>query len=512
MTEIFRHRIANELLEDIAAELDIADSRYEAAERAYKSVGQWLERDGSRLKAARPKIYVQGSFALGTVTKPIAEKEHYDLDGVVEVMASTREVTQEQVKEVLGYELRAYAKAQSMNNTPERCNRCWSLEYADEAQFHMDMLPALPEGATLQQVLASHGLRNPWSASSIAITDERHPDFKVLTEFWLRSNPKGYAEWFKTRLGNAFETKRRDVAKRMQASVEAVPLYKVKMPLQLAIQILKRHRDIRFLKQPTRKPISIILTTLAACAYQQEASVPEALYRILQDMDRYIEHRQGHAWIANPSNPLENFADKWALDSDCEKAFYEWLESAREDFATAGGMSDRSRLIEFLSGRLGVKVVNAAAARRKVAVPSIASNIAVRIRDLFRVGHRQAPRWPVALSGQLQIERAWVCRDGFRDTEIVSNGPALPKYNSLRFKATTDMQRPFKIYWQVVNTGEEATNADGLRGGFDELYFEKGGLMKEESTLYTGTHWVECFIVKDGYLVARSGEFIVNIT
>ena len=32
-----------------------------------------------------------------------------------------------------------------------------------------------------------------------------------------------------------------------------------------------------------------------------------------------------------------------------------------------------------------------------------------------------------------------------------------------------------------------------------------------ERTKYAGMHWIECFIVKDGVLVARSGEFVVNI-
>ena len=35
--------------------------------------------------------------------------------------------------------------------------------------------------------------------------------------------------------------------------------------------------------------------------------------------------------------------------------------------------------------------------------------------------------------------------------------------------------------------------------------------MRQESTSYSGTHTIECFIVKNGYLVARSGAFVVNI-
>ncbi|WP_197996831.1 nucleotide-binding domain-containing protein, partial [Gimesia chilikensis] len=30
-------------------------------------------------------------------------------------------------------------------------------------------------------------------------------------------------------------------------------------------------------------------------------------------------------------------------------------------------------------------------------------------------------------------------------------------------------------------------------------------------TKFPGMHWVECFVVKNGVCVARSGEFVVNI-
>ena len=43
-----------ELLEDLAASLQVPPSRYEAAERSYKSVGEWLHRAASRVRLANP--------------------------------------------------------------------------------------------------------------------------------------------------------------------------------------------------------------------------------------------------------------------------------------------------------------------------------------------------------------------------------------------------------------------------------------------------------------------------
>ena len=60
-------------------------------------------------------------------------------------------------------------------------------------------------------------------------------------------------------------------------------------------------------------------------------------------------------------------------------------------------------------------------------------------------------------------------------------------------------------------TGREAEAANGLRDGFDQGLVTAGKLTKKETTLYTGRHSIECFIVKAGYLAARSGQLIVNI-
>ena len=110
-----------------------------------------------------------------------------------------------------------------------------------------------------------------------------------------------------------------------------------------------------------------------------------------------------------------------------------------------------------------------------------------------------------------------VDREGNRSTKrgptltFTSNGPALPKHCSLRFRAQTNVPGPYNVYWQVFNTGPEAEADDGLRGLIEDRSVEHGGLIRKESTLYTGKHSIECLIVKDGRLAARSGQFIVNI-
>src|SRR5688500_8112937 len=92
---------ANSFLEALAKELEIPDSRYEEAERRYKSVGQWLCRENSKLRHLNPKVHIQGSFGLGTVNKPVSEEEDYDIDMVAELSWDLNLATQKELKEAV---------------------------------------------------------------------------------------------------------------------------------------------------------------------------------------------------------------------------------------------------------------------------------------------------------------------------------------------------------------------------------------------------------------------------
>ena len=499
-----------ELLEDLAASLQVPPSRYEAAERSYKSVGEWLHRDASSVRQADPKVYIQGSFRLGAAIRPASDNEDYDVDLVCELSLSKTQLSQAQLKALLGEELKAYAEAHAMKD-PEEGRRCWTQEYADGAQFHMDTLPALPDAAHQRLLLEQQGFSAEWTDTAIAITDKEDKKFRQVTEDWPHSNPKGYANWFHSRIREVFEARRRALALEARASVEDIPEYKVRTPLQSAVQIFKRHRDMMFAERPDEKPISIILTTLAAHAYQQEASISGALYSILDRMDDFIDYSAGIAWIANPTDLTENFADRWEKYPEREAAFYEWLEQARADFTAAAQALSRDTATAALQPRLGQKLMEEASARRRGSPLARVIGGARRIGKVLNPGHRKAPPWTKIDQSEVRIEQATMQRNGFRPETFLSDGEPLPKRSSLSFQADTNIPKPFKVYWQVVNTGREAEAANGLRGGFDEGLVTTGKLTKKESTLYAGTHSIECFIVRDGYLAGRSGQFIVNI-
>ena len=69
------------ILSDLAAQINISDELFQAADDEYTALGKWIDKkteEGSTPYTV--SIYPQGSFALGTVIKPISDEDDYDLD------------------------------------------------------------------------------------------------------------------------------------------------------------------------------------------------------------------------------------------------------------------------------------------------------------------------------------------------------------------------------------------------------------------------------------------------
>lgn len=353
---------AGKYIENLAEELGISEARYEAADRSYKSFGDWLHRPLSMVLKYKPKVYVQGSFGLGTAIRPLNDAEDYDIDAVCEFEAlSVGTQSQETLKKLLGAEVASYHKAQAMAKPVREGRRCWILDYADGAQFHMDIVPSVSDSSRQELIMKSAGFTPTWTQTAIAITDNERFNYQLIDSDWCRSNPKGYIRWFRARM--QFELRRSIIAKAANAKVEDIPEYRVRTPLHSAIMILKRHRDLRFANDQKNRPISIILTTLAGHAYQGEDSIAQALLTILQDMDKYIQNNNGVYVIPNPTNPMENFADKWAEFPQRGTAFFAWLRAARNDFAELAGYTDAGRILERAEASIGKSLADRASQR-----------------------------------------------------------------------------------------------------------------------------------------------------
>ena len=352
-------------LNKVAEDLDIPPSKYKDAVTHYQAVGKWLE-GGRSLRSydSDLDIYPQGSFRLGTVTRPIRNgiAADYDIDLVCEIPLLKNQTTPEFIKRIVGNRLKEHETYKKLLD--EEGKRCWTLRYSeqDDIGFHLDILPSVPY------------LRG-YLDTAIAITNKRGSYYS-----WSASDPKGYGLWFDGRNKPAFDLvyaeQRQLIQKRapeIYARIEDVPNQLVRTPLQRAIQIMKRHRDINFNNaKHEHAPISIIITTLSAYFYRNEPDVYSALKNIVANLSAHIvlfgnqpldptlksspikKTSDGKWYIGNPVNPEENFADRWHENDHARaKAFFRWLDSLQKDLINILNENNRNLVKKTIISALG---------------------------------------------------------------------------------------------------------------------------------------------------------------
>jgi|25_taG_2_1085351.scaffolds.fasta_scaffold01015_3 hypothetical protein len=365
---------SNEVLKSILEKIELPNSAYEKAENRYKDIGEWLHRPESSCAEYDPNVFSQGSFRLGTAIRPDSDEE-YDLDMGCNLQQglSKSQITQEQLKTHIGDELELYRKARGIREELDEKKRCWRLEYADGLSFHMDIVPCIPESDGDKGVLKRRMVENSRldealaqnvSQLAVSITDNTDPKYNVTTDDWRTSNPEGYARWFETRMKTAQSIiNEREMS--FKASIDSLPYYQWKTPLQQSIQLLKRHRDTMFKDNEECKPISVIITTLASKAYNGETDLASALANILARMGDYINDFA--PLVPNPVNPVEDFADKWYDEGSAEyklqENFYKWLYQARADFKALCAKYDGQLVVEAADRGLDVQLDGSSVAR-----------------------------------------------------------------------------------------------------------------------------------------------------
>lgn len=314
--------------------VDITETQYNALVKSYSAVGKYLQ-DDPELSQYEPLVSPQGSLRLGTIIQPINDGDDMDVDLVFRLKEKNPAWSQKTLKDKIGARLVGSARYKEMLD--EEGRRCWTLLYRQDSEhlkerYHMDILPAVANkdyDEQMRAVLSEAFTIENMDKISIRITDKEREGYETQTHIngWLKSNPDGYAIWFAYRC--------KDLSSKTQLiAEEIVPIGKYnpnKTPLQRIVQILKRHRDIMF-KNDEDKPISIIITTLAAKAYKGEKDVLTGLVNVVEHLrDGISKDDDGNDKVANPLNPEENFADKWIEKPRKRDNFYAWHDAVKRD-------------------------------------------------------------------------------------------------------------------------------------------------------------------------------------
>ncbi|MDT7831806.1 nucleotidyltransferase [Flavobacteriaceae bacterium S356] len=347
--------MSNQILLQVAQYLDISPTDYKIAQERFSAVKNWLD-NGIYRSGYLPDVYLQGSFRLGTVVRPYHKDKdgNFDIDQVCELTKYDEFKSSKVLKNDIGDRLKESNDYERMLD--EEGKRCWTIEYATENSrpgFHIDILPALKsDEGTLHNIDITHKENNVYS--------------------WSTSNPKGYYLWFKSKntfSTNFIETQRDTIFnanRELYERKEDVPKQLFRTPLQRAIQIMKRHRDVHFVNRDF-KPISIIITTITTQVYNRESNIIQIIDEFVNyalnrnefliqngylNRDDILDYIDGKWLIPNPvdygrpEDERENFADRWNMESELVNNFFEWCQQLKRDINSfkKSGLSDSLNL------------------------------------------------------------------------------------------------------------------------------------------------------------------------
>jgi hypothetical protein len=286
----------DEVLDLIGVSVQLSPSQFNRAETSYHAVGGWLDAPDSPIRRYRPTTFAQGSLALDTTVRPLSRTE-FDLDLVCLVQASDS-VSPAVVYDFLLKRMRDHGTYDKIIVEMPRCIR---LDYSGD--FHLDIVPAVPD-----------------STSQPGETCLKIPDREK--KVWRSSNPTGYVRWFDAQAAKRLLYEKAERFSANGANIkplrDPVPAY-TKPPLKLAVQLLKRRRDIAFKGQEHLAPSSIILTTLCGLLYQGEDHPTDALMNVLNAICDWASREPIR--LVNPTNPKEWITDRWKDKPEMYTAF-----------------------------------------------------------------------------------------------------------------------------------------------------------------------------------------------
>ncbi|MCW4600451.1 hypothetical protein ON003_01620 [Janibacter hoylei] len=111
-------------------------------------------------------------------------------------------------------------------------------------------------------------------------------------------------------------------------------------------------------------------------------------------------------------------------------------------------------------------------------------------------------RFPVDISETVFID-CEITQDGWRTTrlrQMLRIGAPLQADKRLKFWVTgCSVESPYTLKWKVLNRGAEAERRDMVRGQIVDS--SKPGVRVERTT-FRGMHIVECYVIRDGVVVA----------
>lgn len=331
------------LLADIAIHIQLSASDFRKMEQRYKALGDYIDRPGSLLKGKVQLIYPQGSMAIGaTVASKLTNDEH-DVDFIVQLELNAG-TTPKEVLDLLFYSIKGKRGSLYFDKV-ERRNRCVTVHYADK--MHADITPMIR--------IAEQPERE-------SFLFHNKPDVPEEDQV-LISNPFGFAEHFKKitsvdkEFAKIFAMRAGEYERLMlnlRADSEEIPDQEPinsKSKAVVALQLIKRWRNVLFDKRSTRRPPSVLISKFTAdVANQSNTLSEELLNQVVFMRDKLLEYHQAGQKIRvfNPVCEKDEFTDRWPGSLHEQEVFLNDLNALAIDLKRLNSGCDLREMREIM--------------------------------------------------------------------------------------------------------------------------------------------------------------------
>ncbi len=313
----------NNMLEDIFTEIAIRiqlpPSKYRLACERYKTIADYLERDGSPLKDQIARFYPQGSMAIGATISSRGHDQEYDIDIVGELLLPS-DTPPKIVLDTLYTAIKG-EKGSRYYDMVKRRTRCVTIYYEDG--MHLDVTPVILQSSY------------PERTSDLFHDDPDKPHeepAKLLMNAW------GFCTLFKantadtTSFADRYSRSVRTFDVLAKAETEEVDPQEDpsrKSSDVVALQLIKRFRNIRYGNRDERLPPSILLSKFVNDAANPMDSLVDALiYHTTFIRQQLIGADRNFKLVheVNPTCKEDCFTDRWPLKISAQRQFISDLD------------------------------------------------------------------------------------------------------------------------------------------------------------------------------------------
>lgn len=313
----------NNMLEDIFTEIAIRiqlpPSKYRLACERYKTIADYLERDGSPLKDQISRFYPQGSMAIGATISSRGHDQEYDIDIVGELLLPS-DTPPKIVLDTLHTAIKG-EKGSRYYDMVKRRTRCVTIYYEDG--MHLDVTPVILQSSY------------PERTSDLFHDDPDKPHeepAKLLMNAW------GFCTLFKTNTADTtsfadrYSRSVRTFDVLAKAETEEVDPQKDpsrKSSDVVALQLIKRFRNIRYGNRDERLPPSILLSKFVNdAANPMDSLVGALIYHTTFIRQQLVGADRSFKLVheVNPTCKDDCFTDRWPLKISAQRQFISDLD------------------------------------------------------------------------------------------------------------------------------------------------------------------------------------------